>query len=121
MLWSSTGTETILQSNGESSEAVALNNIGSSVGFVSTSTGNEATLWSSKGTAKDLNLILGPAWSNTEAVGINNAGDIVGSGDYQGTMLAFLLMHVGGATSNHYDLVDHSHLDSSSLAAPHKS
>ncbi len=120
VLWSSTGAETVLQDKGgeNTAQALDLNNSGYSVGFVATPTGNEATLWSPKGTEIDLNRILGPAWWNTEATGINNAGDIVGNGyGPGGGMTSFLLMHAGGATSEHYSVKSPHEEASLALAA----
>jgi hypothetical protein len=51
-------------------------------------------------------------------VGINDLGDIVGYGEYQGHIQAFLLMHVSGASSDRYDAVI-SHDGSAALAAAH--
>ncbi len=120
VLWSPTGTATVLQgAGGHSSWANAINNAGQSVGVSQTASGDyEAVLWSPKGTARDLDNILGSAWSNTQAVGINGYGDIIGLGDYQGQIQAFLLMHVSGASSDHYDAVI-SHDGSAALAAVH--
>ena len=39
----------------------------------------------------NLGAVLGSAWSDTEAVGINKSGDIFGFGDYQGKIQGFLL------------------------------
>src|SRR5271165_4481407 len=54
----------------------------------------EAVLWSPSGKATDLGAVLGPAWSWTEAVGINNSGDIIGYGIYHGGQYGFLLTSV---------------------------
>jgi hypothetical protein len=51
----------------------------------------EAALWSPTGKATDPGAVLGPAWTDTQAVGINNSGDIIGLGDYHGGLYAFLL------------------------------
>ena len=122
--WSPTsGQATVLPNPlGEYSCADAINDNGQIVGDILSARGmSEAAEWSPSGKVRNLAPILGKGWTDTAAVGINNAGDIVGQGMYQGSMESFLLMHVGGATSNHYDLVDHNHLAASSLAAPHKS
>jgi hypothetical protein len=37
---------------------------------------------------------LGPAWSDTEALGLNNSGDIIGVGDVHGEQRGFLLTPV---------------------------
>ena len=41
--------------------------------------------------------ILGKAWSDTQAVAINNLGDIIGYGEYQGGHYGFLLNPIAGA------------------------
>ena len=86
VLWSSTGQATVLQDAGGQgmSFANAINAFGQSVGYSYTASGYEAVLWGPKGKARDLDNILGSAWSDTIAVGINNSGDIVGYGEYQG-------------------------------------
>jgi hypothetical protein len=62
--------------------AVAINASEHSVGYSKTASGGtEAVLWGPKGAATDLGAVLGSAWSDTEAVGINNLGDIIGYGD----------------------------------------
>jgi hypothetical protein len=35
-------------------------------------------------------------------VGINNAGDIIGTGEYHGSIISVLLMHVSGASTDDY-------------------
>jgi hypothetical protein len=59
-------------------------------------------LWSPSGKATNLGAILGSAWGGTEATGINNSGDIIGTGFYQGSMSSFLLMHVSSASTDDY-------------------
>jgi hypothetical protein len=66
--------------------AGAINDFGWSVGDSDTATGSEAVLWSPSGKAADLGAVLGPAWSDTQAVGINDLGDIV-----EGATFGFLL------------------------------
>jgi PEP-CTERM motif len=96
MLWSTTGTATVLQDVGGEgfSDVVAINSSAHSVGYSSTASGDEAMLWSPSGKATNLSAILGPAWSDTEAVGINLAGDIVGYGFFEGGQHGFLLTPV---------------------------
>ena len=62
--------------------------------------------------------VLGSDWNDTVATGINNVGDMVGYGDYQGSMSAFLLMHVSTASSDRYHVVV-THNSTSALAAAH--
>ncbi len=69
------------------SQAYAINDAGWSVGF----SGADAMLWSPSGKATDLDAVLGSAWSDTDAVGINDSGDIIGYGDYDGGVYGFLL------------------------------
>jgi probable HAF family extracellular repeat protein len=64
--------------------AFALNDKGQSVGYADIAGGGtEAVLWQVGGKATNLGKLLGSDWSNTEAVGINNLGDIAGYGHYQ--------------------------------------
>src|SRR5271155_4706342 len=69
----------------------AINDFGWGVGFSDTATGSDAVLWSPSGKATDLGAVLGPAWSDTQAVGINDLGDIVGTGAFEGGTFGFLL------------------------------
>ena len=63
--------------------ALAINDSGQSVGYADIAGGGtEAVLWQPSGKATNLGALLGSDWSNTEAVGINNLGDIVGYGHY---------------------------------------
>ncbi len=58
---------------------LAVNSKGQSVGYAEIpGGGTEAVLWQASGKATNLGRLLGSDWSNTEAVGINNVGDIVG-------------------------------------------
>ncbi len=74
----------------------AINASGYSVGYSDTAgVGHqEAVLWSPSGRATDLGAVLGRAWSDTEAVGLDNSGDIIGYGDYHGGHYGFLLTPV---------------------------
>jgi hypothetical protein len=92
--------------------ADAINDAGWSVGYSQTASGADAVLWSPSGKAMDLGNIQGSAWSDTQAV--HNSGDIIG--EYQGELSSFLLMHISGASSDHYDAVI-SHDGSAALAA----
>jgi hypothetical protein len=93
VLWSRSGKATVLQDAGGQGNSVAgaINDFGWSVGHSNTATGSDAVLWSPSGKATDLGAVLGPAWSDTQAVGINDLGDIVGSGDLKGGTFGFLL------------------------------
>jgi hypothetical protein len=75
----------VLQGEGGSvSQPYAINASGESVGYSLTASGEEAVLWSSLGIATNLGAVLGSDWSDTQAVGINAVGDIVGYGEYNG-------------------------------------
>src|SRR5208337_78214 len=86
VLWSPSGKATVLQDAGGHgvSDADAINDARWSVGWSETpgvcppkfcnGPLEEAVLWSPSGKATDLGAVLGPAWSWTEAVGINNSG-----------------------------------------------
>jgi hypothetical protein len=84
--------------------ATAINENEESVGYAEISGGGtEAVVWTKNGTALNLATTLGSDWSDTKAVGINNAGDIIGYGSYQngstsGTF-SFLLTPTGAAVS----------------------
>ncbi len=84
--WSPSGRATVLQDAGGQgdSTAFAINVSGQSVGYSYTASSYDAVLWSPSGKATDLGAVLGSAWSDTYAVGLNNAGDIIGYGDYHG-------------------------------------
>jgi hypothetical protein len=94
VLWSSSGAATVLKNIGGQSFSIALaiNASGDSVGYSDTASGSEAVLWSPDGKATNLGAALGSLWSDTEAVGINKTGDIIGFGDYEGKVQGFLLV-----------------------------
>lgn len=91
---------------GNASEAVALNGDASTVvgrAQVPSKTGAlsyHAFVWS-KGTMRDLNDLVPAAsgWVLEEATGVNDAGQIVGSGTYQGQRRAYLLEPGASATA----------------------
>ena len=56
-------------------------------------------LWQASGKATNLGAVLGSAWSNTVAVGINNIDDVIGYGDYNGAISGFLLIDPPGAAA----------------------
>jgi hypothetical protein len=97
VLWSRSGKATVLQDAGGQghSFAGAINDFGWSVGDSDTATGSDAVLWSPSGKATDLGAVLGPAWSDTQPVGINDLGDIVGTGAFEGGTFGFLLKPEG--------------------------
>ncbi len=96
VLWSaSAGTGTPLQDVGgtDFSKALAINGPGQIVGFSDTANGMDAALWdASTGVGVDLAGILGSDWTNTQATGINDAGDIVGFGTFMGSRTEGFLM-----------------------------
>jgi hypothetical protein len=98
VLWSSAGAATMLQDPGGEGfdEPTAINASGQSVGYTVTASGDEAVLWSSSGVATNLGAVLGSAWTNTLAVGLNNNGEIIGYGDYNGGISGFLLVDPPG-------------------------
>jgi len=100
VLWSPLGKAMVLQDlDGQGYDRVsAINASRYSVGFTVTAGGGvEAVLWSPSGTATNLAAVLGPQWTNTGAVGINEQGDIVGSGVYDGGGYGFLLTPVSAS------------------------
>jgi len=79
---------------GSTSDALAINNDAEVVGLSYTSSGAMDAFLYTDGTMEDLVTSMGSAlagWTNTEATGINDAGDIVGFGTYDGVTQAFLL------------------------------
>jgi probable HAF family extracellular repeat protein len=79
---------------GTSSYAYAINNSGDVVGYSFTprDSSSHATLWRD-GTLLDLNSLIAPSgsWVLNEAYGINDSGQIVGAGTYNGQARAFRL------------------------------
>ena len=81
---------------GSSSEADGINNKGQVVGFSTTGSGTEqhAFLWN--GNIVDLNgLIANSGWDLTSALKINNHGQIIGTGSFNGQQRGFLLTPTG--------------------------
>jgi hypothetical protein len=93
VLWSPSGRATPLKDPGGMGfeYANAINTFGQSVGYAETPTGDEAVLWQPSGKATNLGAILGKGWRNTQAVGINDRGDIIGYGEHRGRIAGFLL------------------------------
>ncbi len=121
--WSPTGAVTVLSTPvGDQSEALSINKAGAAVGYVEDSANvTTAMYWGPRGHAASLNTILGSAWTDTVATGINNAGDIVGTGNYNGLMEAFELIPVkaaGAMDSTHYVESHHNVLAASAVHTP---
>ncbi len=92
------------------SEAKDVNNAGEIVGYTakffgSPTSGGAAMLWHN-GEAIDLNTLVPPGsgWVLQSAEGINDRGDIVGYGSYQGQTRAFLLVRATRLLSGHTDV-----------------
>lgn len=120
VLWSPSGQATVRENPGGigpsvQSQALAIIASGWSVGFSYNQTGTQdAVLWSPSGKVTNLGAVLGSAWTDTEAVGINNRGDILDSGDYDGGHCGFLLAPVSASESAFtvtLQGVSHSHLE----------
>jgi probable HAF family extracellular repeat protein len=85
----------------DSSEALALNNFGYVVGYAKTADETHYSAFIHNGvTMMDLNTMIPAAsgWTLSLASGINDAGQIVGCGDHNGSPRAFLLDPVVNAT-----------------------
>lgn len=81
----------------QNSQATAINNRGWIVGFSTVSSGtNQAFLWRD-GIMANLNDLIesGSGWVMTNATGINENNEIVGSGLYQGQSRGFILRQEG--------------------------
>jgi len=79
---------------GDTSEAWDVNDLGEVVGWARTADYHvHAVLWDATGTIIDLNTVEGipSGWILAKAEGINNSGQIVGRGVYDGSDRAFLI------------------------------
>ncbi len=100
--WSDTGVATILA---HKADAISINDNGYVVGYTYNDTGvPTAALWSPTGKKTNLQNVLGEGWLDTVPKEINNAGDIIGTGEYNNISESFLL--VPTATGS-YISVDH--------------
>jgi probable HAF family extracellular repeat protein len=97
------GTATDLGTlGGAGSDARAINSLGQIVGASNTSTGGTDAFIYLKGSMIDLNKqIFDSNWQLDSATGINDAGQIVGTGRRLGLTRAFLLTPFTGITPNH--------------------
>ena len=78
---------------GTQSYAYAINNLGQAVGASDSSAGAQRAVLFERGVLRDLNGLI-PAsagWLLTEAKDINDSGQIVGTGIFEGQVRAFLL------------------------------
>ncbi|HEY9603614.1 MAG TPA: hypothetical protein V6C85_18505 [Allocoleopsis sp.] len=95
-LWQN-GTLTNLGNfGGTTTEAIDINQVGTVVGYSSTSSGTlQAFVWRN-GIIRNLNNLLPPnsGWELTVASGINDKGQIVGAGKFNGQDKGFLLTPV---------------------------
>ena len=97
--WSKTGKTVVLRKlPGIAAEVFpnAINDRDAVVGDEYDGSNNQyvAVRWSKTGKVMDLQTILGSGWSDTQATGINDAGDICGNGIYNGVGLAWELLWV---------------------------
>ena len=78
---------------GANSIAWGINTAGQIVGIAATQAGSHAFLWSD-GMMRDLNQLIPPGsgWELTVAFSINDAGQIVGRGSYNGQALRSFLL-----------------------------
>lgn len=92
-LYSGTALADIGTLGGDFSRATAINASGQVVGFSTTASGSGAAFLYQNGTMYDLNSLIpkDSGWVLTEAISINDKGQIVGYGTYQGQGQAFLL------------------------------
>ena len=83
---------------GTQSYAYAINSLGQAVGASDSSAGAQLAVLFERGVPRDLNGLIpaGARWRLTEARGINDSGQIVGSGIFNGQVRAFLLTPTGG-------------------------
>ena len=106
VLWSSTGATTVLAHPGGSSvkaEAVNINSDGDTVGYYDNASNTGfAAYWNSAGKLTNLANILGSGWSDTNATGVDNVGDISGYGMLNGLDELFILVRTVAAPSGYH-------------------
>lgn len=103
-LWdATTGMQDIGTLGGDDSSAVAINSAGQIIGTADDKTGNRPPFVYSRGIMYNLSSLLDPAsgagWTLDAVTGINDLGQIVGSGTHNGQMHGFLLSPIGMAPS----------------------
>jgi hypothetical protein len=101
--------------------ALAINSSGAIVGYNESKGGLSwtAVLWSPTGKVTDLGAILGPRWSDTVAVGIDDRGDITGYGTFNGAAgEAGFIINWTPSGSAHVETTPHgAHLHEKTIAA----
>jgi probable HAF family extracellular repeat protein len=85
---------------GTQSYAYAINNLGRAVGASDSAAGAQRAVLFERGVLRDLNGLIpaGAGWLLTEARDINDSGQIVGTGIFEGQVRAFLLTPGGAGT-----------------------
>jgi uncharacterized membrane protein len=98
--WSPTGAVTELEklSGYSQSAALAINARGASVGECYNSNGQTAQTvacrWDPSGLVHSLAPILGSHWTQTSATGLDDRGDIIGTGLFDGAQAGFILHYL---------------------------
>ena len=91
-LYDGVSTSNLGTLGGLRSGAYDINDSDQVVGYSETPTGNHAFVWDQASGMQDLNaLITASGWVLTSAAAVNNAGDIVGTGLFNGEAHGFLL------------------------------
>lgn len=93
MIWDSVNGMVDIHAGLVSSEAHSINNLGQVVGFGSDGVNGVAFLWDQSNGMRNINTLLNAnsaGWNIRTAYGINNNGQIVGSGIFNGQLKAFI-------------------------------
>jgi probable HAF family extracellular repeat protein len=97
VLWDEVGMHDLGTLSGDTyALATCINNNGQVVGYSAGYSDERAFLWQSDRGMNDLNSLIDPAsgWSLNRALGINDSGQIVGDGTFNGQEIAFILTPV---------------------------